>query len=118
MTAIEKAEEAMQDAIDGLDMLVSSENLDAELVSRNLQEALAALEAEKPAEDIWDASLKLRIKIIAHQEYTLGQFTNDVQSLAESYHAKQCAACLKSAWSEVQERQSKIAEILIENGRN
>jgi len=36
----------------------------------------------------------------------------EIQKYAESYHAKQCAACMKSAWKDVKERQNKVAELL------
>lgn len=53
--------------------------------------SLAALEAEKPAEDAMEVALKV-LKMEPNRNSTI-DYANVIQQYAEAYHTKQCEEC-------------------------
>ena len=62
-----------------------------------LQEAIAALESEKPAEDARKLSHWIQSGAHDYQEFWDCVVPQEIQQFAEAYHAKRCAECKKGA---------------------
>lgn len=59
------------------------------------REALAALEAEKPAEDALELASKIEHGAHDYAKFWRRVLPQWLQSYAEAYHAKKCAECKK-----------------------
>jgi len=67
---------------------------------KSIEQSLTELEAEKPAENVSDLVKEIYIDICERVEKDgyiakgfIKTYTSIIQSFAESYHAKHCAAC-------------------------
>ena len=91
-TAIEKAKEAetcMDDAISCILRGIPVRDLAERMVA--LDSALAALEAEKPAEDALNLVYQWRLDYKRDPELeSMSELSSRIQSFAEAYHAKRC----------------------------
>jgi electron transfer flavoprotein alpha subunit len=59
------------------------------------REALAAIEAEKPAEDAFEGFYKNRFTGMIYDGTEFKKIAHEIWQYAESYHAEQCKACRK-----------------------
>ena len=99
MNAIEKAKEALEMALREHNDFMRQADLPTG--SKVIEEAIAALEAEKPAEDANDIVIEIR----SYNTVPNGQCFGDpykiaiesasslIQQYAEAYHAKRCEEC-------------------------
>jgi len=92
MTAIEK--DLIRDALKtGLAaVLVAGWTRHQEEEAEEMRLALAALDAEKPAEDAYELALRLQATIYK-PEFNAGKIADILDSFAKSYHKERCAAC-------------------------
>lgn len=103
MNAIEKAKEALGKVSRIIDVLelFSPGNAEKGSVAESVREALAALEAEKPTEDMgewgalskkemWETIQEIRVLVDSDGTKTI---LSDIEDFAEAYHSRECAKC-------------------------
>lgn len=94
MTAMEKAREALIDVMRFLNARVEKTSGEIYHIDQ-LREALAALEAEKPAEDAGECAELCIAVWLSPSTDRRNDTAKLIHSFAESYHAKRCAECKK-----------------------
>lgn len=97
-TAIEKAKEALEAVNRIIDVLCLLDTRGAEegSIANKVKQALAAIEAEKPAEDELNLVYQWRLDYKRDPELeSMSELSSRIKSFAESYHAEQCRACKK-----------------------
>jgi hypothetical protein len=60
-----------------------------------VENALAAIESEKPAEDAFEGFYKNRFTGMIYDGTEFKKIAHEIWQYAESYHAEQCKACRK-----------------------
>lgn len=94
MNAIEKAKEALKKALDAIEYL---DDDGFESHKAVINDALTALEAEKPADDATKLAQRIYRDGGCRVMLSFGYYGSLIQSYAEAYHAKKCAECRKQA---------------------
>jgi len=101
-TAIEKALRGLLWLIDQGQLVEKEKSMCGPAIVHHAREALAALDAEKPADD-WRVLCDVRSDMM--RDCASGQYQDAddrLQSFAASYHAEQCKSCNK--WISVKDR--------------
>ena len=106
MNGMEKEREALESARDYINdgsLLPQDMNDPYFKTSAAIDDALAALDAEKPAKDAWGVARQISDKVKASEVFNPFESACLIQSYAEAYAAKKCAAERLRTLEEVKE---------------
>ena len=104
MTAIEKAIDLLGDILVDLEMTTVDPGAYIDCAKEKAKKAIAALEAEKPAEDARSLAIDISLGALDRAEFWEVIVPKRIHNFAHSYHLAKCAKCRALTEDDVSER--------------